>query len=218
MDIKDIHGKILHTSTKETLKEALEDAVLMGVNLREANLREANLVEASLRGANLVEANLVGANLREASLRGARLVGANLMGANLVGANLEEANLREANLVGANLVGAKDICPTTVAKLTIVHEGQMIGWKKCADDVLVKLLIPAEARRSNATARKCRAEFVVVLDVLGGEVGTSMYDATVKYRRGETVRANKWEANRWIECGGGIHFFITREEAEAFSL
>ena len=25
-----------------------------------------------------------------------------------------------------------------------------------------------------------------------------------------------WEEDRWIECGGGIHHFLTRTEAEAY--
>ena len=26
----------------------------------------------------------------------------------------------------------------------------------------------------------------------------------------------KWDEDRWNECANGIHFFITREEAEAY--
>jgi hypothetical protein len=31
------------------------------------------------------------------------------------------------------------------------------------------------------------------------------------------VRCDKWNEDRWIECGGGIHFFLTRIEAERHS-
>jgi len=31
------------------------------------------------------------------------------------------------------------------------------------------------------------------------------------------VRCDKWDDDRWNECSGGIHFFLTRAEAEAYS-
>ena len=89
-----------------------------------------------------------------------------------------------------------------------------MGWKKCKNNVIVKLLIPQKARRSNATGRKCRAEYATVLQVFGASEGISIYDPKVVYRKGETIRPDSWEENRFIECGGGIHFYITRVEAE----
>ena len=151
-------------------------------------------------------ANLVGADLR----------GANLRGANLEGASLEGASLWGANLRGANLRGAKNIPPLAAAQTSITPEGALIGWKKCHDGVLVKLRIPEAARRSNATGRKCRAEFVEVLEVIGAAVGVSQYSSDVTYTVGATVRADAWCEDRWQECAGGIHFFLTREEAEAY--
>jgi uncharacterized protein YjbI with pentapeptide repeats len=91
-------GEVIFTSTKDTIKEAVEEAVA-----NEANLREANLWGANLWGANLCEANLRGADLSGANLWGANLTGANLRGANLTEADLRVANLCEANLRDANL-------------------------------------------------------------------------------------------------------------------
>ena len=103
MEIHNIYGDVIYTSKKEKIKEALEEAVKNGANLREANLREANLREANLSEADLSEADLSGSNLREANLSEANLREANLREADLRGANLSEANLRGANLRGANL-------------------------------------------------------------------------------------------------------------------
>jgi hypothetical protein len=80
----------------------------------------------------------------------------------------------------------------------------------------VKLKIPAKAKRSNATGRKCRAEYVKVLDVIGGTVGISQHDENTKYVVGKTVKCNTWDDNRWNECSGGIHFFLTKLEAERY--
>ena len=76
--------------------------------------------------------------------------------------------------------------------------------------------VPSKARRSNSTGRKCRAEYVKVLDVVRAEVGVSNHDGKTEYRKGKIVRCDKWEEDRWVECGGGIHFFITRFEAENY--
>jgi hypothetical protein len=184
-------------------------ADLLGADLREADLSGANLLEADLRGANLS-----GADLEEADLSGADLEGANLRGADLCRADLEGANLRGADLCRADLRGANNISAYVLAITSIVPDGEIIGWKKCRDDVIVKLKIPTNAKRSNATTRKCRAEYVEVLEIIGAETAASIYDSQVIYEVGATVTCDAWNTDRWVECGGGIHFYLTREEAE----
>jgi hypothetical protein len=205
----------------------LRDADLYGANLCDANLRRANLYDADLRDADLRDAdlygaNLCGANLCDANLRGADLRGADLRDANLRDADLYDADLRDANLRVANLCGAKN-AELPQAYTVIVPEGDLIGWKKCTDGVIVKLRIPSEAKRSNATGRKCRAEYAEVLEIIGKDKrkklkeAVSQYDKKFIYRVGETVRPSSWSEDRFEECAGGIHFFITRIEAESYT-
>lgn len=99
--------------------------------------------------------------------------------------------------------------------MVVPPEGEVIGWKRCRRGAIVKLLIPADAARSNATGRKCRASKVIVLDVIGAEMGVSLHDPGLIYRKGKIVLPDSWCDDRWQECAGGIHFYITREEAEA---
>jgi hypothetical protein len=197
----------------------LIDANLRGANLIDANLRDANLIGADLRGACLIDANLRGANLidanlRGADLRGACLIDANLRGADLRGANLIDANLRDANLRGADLRDAHIDNDYLTSLTSICPEGNIIGWKKCVNEIIVKLMIPKKAKRSNATGRKCRAEYAKVLEIIGAEEAVSLHDPFFKYKVGKTVKCDNWNDNRWNECSGGIHFFITRDEAE----
>jgi hypothetical protein len=139
-------------------------------------------------------------------------------GANLSGADLSGANLSGANLSRANLYGAKELPLLVAAQTSIVpEEGQITGWKICKNNVLVKLLVGKNAKRSNATGRKCRAEYVKVLAVIGAEVGVSQHDNKTEYRAGAIVRCDKWNEDRWVECGGGIYFFLTRIEAENYN-
>jgi len=207
---------VLFECEAASIREAVETACKSLANLKGANLKGANLYGAYLKGANLEGANLYGANLYGANLNGANLKGANLEGAYLNGANLKGANLEGANLQGANLNGAYNLPPLAAAQTVIAPEGDLIVWKKCQGGILVKLLIPRDAKRSNATGRKCRADFADVLEIIGADVGISQHDANVVYRVGQRVTCHKWGENRWEECAGGIHFFLTREEAEAY--
>jgi hypothetical protein len=199
----------------------LQGADLQGANLRSADLRSADLRSADLRSANLRSADLQGADLRSANLRSADLQGADLQGANLQGADLYGANLQGADLYGADLYGADlqgaEFDELQDARLSILpSDGDVVGWKKCRGGVLVKLIVREGVPRSNATGRKCRAAEVEVIEVDGAKVGVSDYDETTEYRVGKTVKCDTWGENRWQECTGGIHFFITRKEAEVY--
>ncbi len=224
-------GEIIFSVETENFRMAVELAVKSGAYLFRANLSGANLSGAHLSGAHLSGADLSGANLSGANLSGAHLSGADLSGANLSGANLSGAdlsgahlsgahlsgaNLSGADLSGADLSGAKN-ADLVIARTRILPDGDLIGWKKCNDNVIVKLKIPAEARRSHAFGRKCRAEFVDVLEVIGGKKGiTTNHGPKTEYMVGQRVTADSWDKSYQNECSNGIHFFITRIEAENY--
>ena len=209
----------------------LSGAHLYGANLSGANLYGAHLYGADLSGANLSGANLYGADLSRADLSradlsGAHLSGANLSGANLYGADLSRADLSGAHLSGANLSGANlygaDLSRAENADLQIARtrilpdEGDIIGWKKCQDGIIVKLKITDGTPRSHAFGRKCRAQYATVLEVFGAEKAYSSHDPKFSYEVGHRVEALNWSENWMEECAGGIHFFITKAEAEAY--
>ena len=158
--------------------------------------------------ANLRGADLSGADLSNANLRGANLSGANLHGAELRGADLSNANLRGADLSGANLSDANyspfQICP---------QEGSFMAWKQISTGI-IKIRIPSKAKRtSSLVGRKCRAEYVYMVE---GEEGCGMRDHSVKYRIGKKTKADSFDDDIRIECTNGIHFFLTKEEAEQY--
>ena len=206
----------------------LRNADLRGANLSDADLRCANLSNADLFGANLRGANLSDANLRNADLRNADLRNADLRNADLCRADLSNADLRCADLRNADLCRA-DLCEASIDQMmwniyTVFYplqcpeSGSYIGYKK-ASGLVVELEIPADARRSSATSRKCRASKAKVLSITdingnpaGGQV-KSNYDPNFVYAIGETVEVTDFDDNRWNECSTGIHHFITRAEA-----
>lgn len=149
-------------------------------------------------------------NLRDADLQGADLQGADLRNANLRGASLQGADLWNANLQGASL-----------PIFQIPQHGTLTVWKQASHGVLLKLLVPASAKRTAVlVGRKCRAEYVKVLDILQNKKrlssATSKHDATFTYRRGEKIYPDSYNDDIRLECTYGIHFFLTKEEAEAY--
>ena len=227
MKITTPHGTLEGDNIEAILKEHGYDC------LRDADLRDADLHGADMHGANLYDADLryadlSGADLRDANLSCACLYGADLRDANLSDADLSDVDLRYADLSGADLRDANYV-QLSIAKTSILpEEGDIIGWKKAYVDgtmlpksVIVKLLIPADAQRSNGTGRKCRASKARVLD-LQDKQGNSLppdttaysgHDTDFTYKKGETIHVEDFDTNRWKECAPGIHFFITRIEA-----
>ena len=199
---------------RANLRDAdLRDANLLRADLRDADLRDANLRGADLRGADLWDANLLRADLRDANLLRADLRGADLRDANLLRADLRDADLRDAELRGADLRGVNLVCVGLPPTANCPEEGGFVGFKKLSDGTICKLWIPDESRRvSPIIGRKCRAEFV---DVLEGEGETTPYvGPRTKYKLGQRVYADKFDDDIRVECSHGIHFFITRKEAE----
>ncbi len=143
-----------------------------------------------LQGMGGARADLQGADLREADLQGA----------DLQGADLQWANLRE-----------------TYAVLQCPEQGSFTGFKKLRDSKIATLEILEDAKRSSATARKCRASAVRVIEIedKDGEKcrnGVSWHDENFIYEVGKILTVEDFDEDRWNECSTGIHFFITRQE------
>ena len=66
-------GEIIYTSTKTTMKEAVEEAVKNKVDLYGADLSKANLSQTNLSGADLSQTNHSKADLSKADLSKADL-------------------------------------------------------------------------------------------------------------------------------------------------
>jgi len=206
-------GSILfeYESVDNTVAKTVMEAIKQYADLRYADLTSADLRSADLTSANLTSANLTSANLTSANLRSA----------DLRYANLTSANLRSADLRYADLTSAKN-SEMAIAMTRILPEGSIIGWKKCQDNKIVKLLIPIDAKRSHAFGRKCRAEFAEVLEITKGKrnfkTALSNWDKDFVYEVGKTVRPKNEFSEEWTdECASGLHFFITKIEAENYN-
>jgi hypothetical protein len=103
--------------------------------------------------------------------------------------------------------------------MIVPEEGSFIGFKSIDTPngkKVIKLLIPENAKRVGGTiGRKCRAEFVRVLeDVCGWS--THNREFKYNYKSGDMIYPDSFNSDITQECTNGIHFFITRKEAEEY--
>lgn len=186
----------------------------------------------------LVELNFKGANLSGCYLHFTDVISCNFENADLSNAKIHHRNvLYKVNLTSVNLDNARidfDMCILNEAKIDAntmdkyfpsicPSEGEFIGWKKAAttgNRVIVKLLIPKDARRSSAFGRKCRCDKARVLSIerlyepgTRDAIAHSFFDKTFNYELGKEVSVDNFDEDRSHECAPGIHFFMTWEEA-----
>lgn len=184
-------------------------------------------------GCDFTEVNLYGFDLRGVRFTKCNFRGAYMSRAELRGANFYQCDLTDAQLEGARTEGMKYDYRTVGLAMACPEEGAFIAFKKiCVYNndwmpmpAIAKLYIPADALRSSATTRKCRASRAVVMEItsLSGKIeytsGFSAYYQGFRYRVGESVEPQeKFEEERWQECASGIHFFMTRDEAVQYHI
>ena len=183
-----------------------------GVTLNNVNFHDSSVENALFDGCSMHGANFENANMKTASFRFCDMSGCNIKGANLYGAVLENADLTNIQSDEATQ-WFRLYCPET---------GAFLGYKKCVNDRMVQLLIPADALRTSATLPSCRCNKAKVLTIKSFDFkenydeAWSLVDENFEYKRGEWVEVKDFNEDRWMDSTTGIHFWMTREEAEAY--
>lgn len=173
-------------------------------------LQSETLIDKSFSFGDLRKADFRWADLRGTNMYRADLRGADFSGALMSGVNLEKAEIDETTKGLPPLV-----CP---------EEGGFTAFKKVyflGMPYVAQLYVPADAKRSSSTSRKCRCSKAKVIKFLrldGAEAkidcARSSYDPNFNYYKGKYVEPQyRFDENRWNECSSGIHFFITFQEA-----
>lgn len=168
-----------------------------------------NFSMSSWIGCWIGQSSICNCDLQSSNLTNCRLHNIDIGGTNLCGAHLTENQM----------CNIKATSKTTGYYMRCPKEGSFIGYK-CTLNCIVKLQIPARARRSSATTNKCRCSQAKVLgfyDFEGNKLpeitkASSYYDSAFLYQLGKTV-TSKFDPDRWKECSDGIHFFMSFEEA-----
>ena len=164
-EILNTSGKLLCRSRKRSVRAAVEEAVSLGISLKEANLQGARLTGAELANADLQDACLVGANLL-----GACLAGANMHRTDLRWACLYDAGLMDVNLKGADFFGA--ILGSTKlydAKLACVRNMLILGPMGSREDFLYAVRGPKGVKVQAGCCFKSIRDFLKEVDEKHGD-------------------------------------------------
>lgn len=156
-------------------------------------------------------------DLSHADMRNTILYGTDLSYASLYGADMTGARTNAiTNWYGADL---RNVTGRPYIPMVCPSHGPFIAWKMANNHgpVLVKLLIPGDARRVSGTTRACRCDKAHVLEIEGTDEAYSFNDPSFVYRAGEYVYADSFDDDRWNNWSHGIYFFIDREEAERYT-
>ena len=231
------------TLTAETLREKLKERKEGELlNLRDMELSDADLsgwdlswVDFSLTSfhrvsfdhADMHRCAVENALFDDCSFRGTNFCQANLKGAamrydDLSRADISGANLFSAVLEHANLTGIISDENTKFFRLYCPEKGAFLGYKKCFNNRLVQLLIPADAKRTSATMNSCRCSKAKVLSIKSFDYkeeydeAWSLVDENFVYRKGQWVEVPDFNEDRWMDSTTGIYCWLTREEAKAY--
>ena len=227
--------KVSFEQFKNKIKQGEKD--FTNLILENMNLENYDLSDMNFSHSNFINANLSNVNFYSSQLVNVLLDDCNLQNANLKNANLERASLRRVNLTYADIRGAKLYAAvlenaildniifddkTENFRIHCPEQGAFVAYKKGLDNLIIKLLIPSDAKRVSSTMKCCRCDKAKVLEIKNFE-GTKFFDeawSTVAenfcYKLGEWVYAENFNEDRWYDSTGGIHFWMTEDEAKAY--
>lgn len=145
----------------------------------------------------------------------------------------DECDFGNADIEGEQLIPGRvrfsDCVGMPYIPMACPDEGSFRGYKIARDGsypAMVKLIIPADAKRSSGNERKCRCDKAFVEEIIplfgpfkGEKVMTarSDHDPNFFYHAGQMVGPiTNFEEDRWITCAAGIHFFMNKNEALSY--
>lgn len=222
--LKDNEGQRLKIHERDFSHLDLSNLNLSFANLTYNTFRQCNFQSSNLSGADLSNCILYGSDFRFANLYGARLNGNDFFNVDLRNADLRYAeingsNFRLARTNDTNIENVRINVFTNGYPLACPEKGAFTAYKR-AQGYIIELLVPEDARRSSAFGRKCRCDKAIVVSITERDGSPtdvfslhSDYDENFIYTINETAIVEDFDDNRWHECGRGIHFYITREEA-----
>ena len=211
MVLKDVQFKKLHIVDNEMRRSILYKITAPHIDMSNLYLYKMIFDMCDFTGGNFRNCRAINTQFNHTNLRDVDFSDADLSSASFHGSQMQGANLTNAALPHFQIV------PET---------GSFIAYKKVYcdkqttkvyDEVIATLEIPSDAKRtSSLVSRKCRASHarVIAIDDYNPEyIYRSIYKPDFTYEVGKMVITDQYDDDIRRECSGGVHFFITRDEA-----
>lgn len=215
-------GERLSFIEKEIWNMDLSGADLSNMDFTLSSFQNTVLDGADFENSSVENALFDGCSMKGTDFKNARMVTASFRRCDMRGCNIEDANLFGAVLEHADLEGIVSNEGTKWFRLHCPEKGAFLGYKKCVNDRMVQLLIPADAKRTSATLPSCRCSKAKVLTIKSFDFtknfdeAWSLVDENFVYKKGEWVEVKDFNEDRWQDSTTGIHFWMSRAEAEAY--
>ncbi len=217
---------------KEGERMSFSSCEFYGMNLTGWRLTDIDFTLSSFQEVRLDGADFSGSSVENALFDGCSMRGVDFRDSCRVTASFRYCDMRECDIRGANLFGAvleyarlEEIISDESTKWFRLHcpeKGAFLAYKKCVNDRLVQLLVPADAKRTSATRPSCRCNRAKVLTIKSFDYkenfdeAWSLVDDNFVYRKGQWVEVKDFNEDRWQDSTTGIHFWLTREEAKGY--
>lgn len=188
------------------------DAIGENINFSNSNLSNSNFTRCRFHHSNFTNTNFQRANLEAADIRYSNFINTDFRGT-IFKMTFMEKSIHKNVLIDENTLNYKMTCP---------EKGPFVCYKKCYDNLIVQLLVPADARRSSDTSRMCRCDKAKVLNITNFDhtekftEARSLCGRDFYYHVGEFVYEPLYNDDRWLQSTYGIHFFMTEDEAKNY--
>lgn len=213
-------------------------ADISNTNLENALLRYAIFEDTNFDGANLAYATFFLANIKRCNFSNSSFICTDFSCANIQDTNFVKSNIKHSIFTNANFTYVSfienTIAETSFEEANLTHyfkfdnddnkfrtgkilTDNIIGYKICEDDegrfVVVTVEIPEGAIVFSINGKKCRTNKAKVIAIDGARA-FSLYKKYMSYYVGDEFNIKDFDCRYNIECAEGIHFYLTREEAE----
>lgn len=188
------------------------DSIGININFSNTNFSFCNFSRVRIHNSDYTNANFQHAVLNASDIRYSKFINTDFRYTKFKMTFMEKSIHKDV-IINDETENYKMTCPET---------GPFVCYKKCFGDLLVQLLVPADARRSSDTSRMCRCDKAKVLNITNFDhtekfkEARSLCGRDFYYHVGEYVYEPNYNDDRWLQSTYGIHFFMTEEEAKSY--
>lgn len=210
----------------------LRHADFSGCNIIRCNFCSGELGYADFTGSYIEDSRFYNTHFKETSFQGCMFKKCHMFQSDFSLCNFNDSHFDDATYLEissckftrSNFRHVTN-APDRSIDMACPRFGAFVGYKKCVSDgcpAIVKLEIPADAKRSAGTGKKCRCDKAMVLQIetpdgkkfCSNTVYPKVYnDTDTVYEVGKIVKADSFTEDRFEECAHGIHFFMNRDDA-----
>lgn len=208
----------------------LVNSIIYDSIIYDSNLKSCNLIGSNLRNIHLQDTNLNNSKLSYCCFRNSRLNNVNIIKSNLCCCDFRYTQMLEVNLTRSILIDTDfsnskleyvklkhiKISHTTLGlNLDYPKKGTFIVNKNVSN-YLIKLQIPANAKKSSAITFKCKynkARVLEIINLITERTVRSIKHEFINYEVGKMIYVDNFYNYNWYKPSLNINFFINQMDA-----